>query len=677
MTITYTARVANVRFCSFSKLLVLWKGSIYKLLYKEFLVFSFMYAVLSVAYRFVLMEEQKRYFEKLALYCNHYANLIPMAFVLGFYVTLVVNRWWSQYTSIPLPDRLMCVISGNVHGTDERGRMLRRTMMRYASLSALLILRSVSTAVIKRFPTMDHVVEAGFMTRDERKKYESLHSPYNKYWIPCVWFTNLAANGRKEGRIRDDNALKLLMEELNTFRAKCSLLFHYDWISIPLVYTQVVTIAVYSFFMTCLIGRQFLDPAQGYAGHDIDLYVPVFTLLQFFFYAGWLKVAEQLINPFGEDDDDFETNRLIDRNFQGCIDCSCDCCIQVSMMAVDDMYQDLPLMEKDRYWNESNPRPPYTAATVFVLQKPSFQGSTFDMTISKDDMHFQPMEEIEENMEQGNRHHVPLFSRLLPSGPSPASFRSSIARTARPFHLLKRRNSVSSDASMYSCLCQDTQSTVCSCGTYTDHKPLAKIHFLSEDAQPERRGSEAGESGLNLGGGGEEKAGTAPPAGFAPPLQAFGRDGLLDTPSRAGGGDPAAWEADGPSSPAAAAGGEGAPRVIRTCDPRVDGHEERGCGSRSPDHGRPAGETTPPVAFSARRPGAHGHSPPPLLLPDPAERPRAAAAKRALRAAGGSEDGGSPLHSPELLRVNGRDPHLPSNPPPPGCQGERSDQGLD
>lgn len=56
------------------------------------------------------------------------------------------------------------------------------------------------------------------------------------------------------------------------------------------IFIQVATVAVYSFFLACLIGRQFLDPAQGYSGHDLDFYLPVFTLLQFFFYVGWLKV---------------------------------------------------------------------------------------------------------------------------------------------------------------------------------------------------------------------------------------------------------------------------------------------------------------------------------------------------------------------------------------------------
>ncbi|NWH67878.1 BEST4 protein, partial [Geococcyx californianus] len=110
-------------------------------------------------HRQLLTEDQKRLFTKVAQYCNHSTDLIPISFVLGFYVTLIVNRWWAQYTSIPLPDQLMCVISSNVHGKDERGRILRRTLIRYTNLSAVLILRSVSTRVLKRFPTMDHVVE--------------------------------------------------------------------------------------------------------------------------------------------------------------------------------------------------------------------------------------------------------------------------------------------------------------------------------------------------------------------------------------------------------------------------------------------------------------------------------------------------------------------------------------
>ncbi|XP_066564039.1 bestrophin-2a [Amia ocellicauda] len=487
MTVTYTARVANARFCGFSKLLLAWKGSIYKLLYKEFLAFFVMYVGISMTYRFGLPDDHKRSFEKLAIYCNHYASLIPMSFVLGFYVNLVVNRWWSQYKSIPLPDRLMLVVAGGVHGSDERGRLLRRTLMRYAALSGLLILRSVSTAVFKRFPTVDHVVEAGFMTREERKKFESIPCPYNKYWTPCLWFTNLLSLARTEGRIRDDHTLKLLTEELNSFRGNCSSLFHYDMISVPLVYTQVVTIAVYSFFVVCLIGRQFLDPSQGYPGHDLDLYIPIFTLLQFFFYAGWLKVAEQLINPFGEDDDDFETNWLIDRNFL------------VSMVAVDEMYGDLPVMERDRYWNDSNPRPPYTAATVFVLRKPSFQGSTFDMAVPKEEMHFQQLENIAENTEEPhNANNMALLNRLLSAAPSPASLGSALTRTsARLQQQLARRSSCDSDSSsLNSCLCPDTQSTLCSCGGGSreaggEHTPLGAVQFTpgDGDAQPDPRES--------------------------------------------------------------------------------------------------------------------------------------------------------------------------------------------
>ncbi|NWH42750.1 BEST4 protein, partial [Fregata magnificens] len=441
MTVSYTLKVANSRFGGFSKLLFRWKGSIYKLLYKEFIVFVVLYAMLSLVYRWLLTEEQKRLYTKVAQYCNRSTDHIPMSFVLGFYVTLIVNRWWAQYTSIPLPDQLMCVISSNVHGKDERGRILRRTLIRYANLSAVLILRSVSTRVLKRFPTMDHVVEAGFMTQDERKKFESLHSDFNKYWIPCVWFTNLAAQARRDGRIRDDVALRLLMDELNLYRAKCSMLFHYDWISIPLVYTQVVTIAVYSFFAFCLIGRQFLEPLEPGQEGDLDMYIPLSTLLQFFFYAGWLKVAEQIINPFGEDDDDFETNKLIDRN------------LQVSLLSVDDMYQNLPPAVKDKYWNESTAQPPYTMATAAETLKPSFLGSTFDMRMCDDVEQSQPAD-ASPSMP---RIQTPLLSRFFTAA-SPAISIKNFGWGSRGHPHLRRPRADSDFPSPYPSRSEDPES---------------------------------------------------------------------------------------------------------------------------------------------------------------------------------------------------------------------------
>ena len=45
---------------------------------------------------------------------------------------------------------------------------------------------------------------------------------------------------------------------------------------------------------------------------------PIFNLkvLQFLFYVGWLKTAEALLNPYGEDDEDFDTNWMVDRHLQ-------------------------------------------------------------------------------------------------------------------------------------------------------------------------------------------------------------------------------------------------------------------------------------------------------------------------------------------------------------------------
>ncbi|KAK2100350.1 Bestrophin-1 [Saguinus oedipus] len=148
-------------------------------------------------------------------------SLAPRPSCPGFYVTLVVTRWWNQYENLPWPDRLMSLVSGFVEGKDEQGRLLRRTLIRYANLGNVLILRSVSTAVYKRFPSAQHLVQAGFMTPAEHKQLEKLSLPHNMFWVPWVWFANLSMKAWLGGRIRDPILLQSLLNVSPLYRQGC------------------------------------------------------------------------------------------------------------------------------------------------------------------------------------------------------------------------------------------------------------------------------------------------------------------------------------------------------------------------------------------------------------------------------------------------------------------------
>ena len=206
-----------------------------------------------------------------------------------------------------------------------------------------------------------------------------------KYWLTLVWAGAIVQRARKEGRIKEDFGFHTILKEINKFRIGCGTLMSYDWISVPLVYTQVVTLAVYSFFLASLLGRQFLDPEKNYPGQSMDLVVPIFTFLQFFFYMGWLKVAEALINPFGEDDDDFESNFLIDRN------------LQVAYLIVDEMHAEHPELVKDHYWDEGVPDElPYTLAAEETRTDEPWTESTAGVTVGAEQAEFTARDDDEE-----------------------------------------------------------------------------------------------------------------------------------------------------------------------------------------------------------------------------------------------------------------------------------------
>ena len=44
--------------------------------------------------------------------------------------------------------------------------------------------------------------------------------------------------------------------------------------------------------------------------------LPIFTIFKFLFIFGWLRTAETLYDPFGEDDEDFNINELLNRHLR-------------------------------------------------------------------------------------------------------------------------------------------------------------------------------------------------------------------------------------------------------------------------------------------------------------------------------------------------------------------------
>ncbi|RXG61864.1 Bestrophin-2 [Armadillidium vulgare] len=182
----------------------------------------------------------------------------------------------------------------------------------------------------------------GFLNENEKAIFDRMDEVSNhpKYWMPFVWANTIVSRARREGRIRDDFSVKTVADSLNNFRTGCRRLLTYDQISLPLVYTQV---------------------------------------------------AETLLNPFGEDDDDFNMNSMVDFN------------LQISYLIVDEMHNESPELIKDTYWDDVVPQElPYTLASQHLKIEPP-QGSASDIVVPEKEQEFiwfSTVSEIKEENEE-------------------------------------------------------------------------------------------------------------------------------------------------------------------------------------------------------------------------------------------------------------------------------------
>jgi len=243
---------------------------------------------------------------------------------------------------------------------DEDGRQnerIRRTVVRYLILAYVLCLRRISSRVRNQFPDMDSLLASWLIRKDEvaligdeDQGKIGRHGGSN-WWLPIKWSVSIVRDNFIEGRV-NENAYVSIVRGISGYRKSLTDVSTYGHVPVPLVYTQVVHLAVYFYFAVALIGRQSIIT---HARDDTyQSYIPMFLIAEFIFYFGWLKVAITLYNPFGDDDNDFDLIALVNRHIRVCMD-----------IVNDEREGQVPSIEDDLFW-----QPPPDAPKDW---KPSFE----------------------------------------------------------------------------------------------------------------------------------------------------------------------------------------------------------------------------------------------------------------------------------------------------------------
>ncbi|VDM42588.1 unnamed protein product [Toxocara canis] len=341
MTVRYNLDVSTSRPWTLFKLLFRWRGSVWKSITFELAVWLTLYFSTTVVYRFALNKSQKRNFEQFVYFLDGKLHYIPLDFMLGFFVTSVLSRWNTFFNNIGYIDNIALMVAAYVRGSDEKTRKMRRNIVRYCVLSQALVFRDISMRVRRRFPNLDAITTAGFMMEHEKEKFEEIQYRYAKYWMPFQWALSLCDEARRQQKIASDWLLEKVGEEIKLFRTNMAVLCNYDWVPLPIAYPQLIVLTVHVYFLVCVISRQHILSDDAPNKSKFDMIFPIMTTLQFVFYMGWLKVAEVILNPFGEDDDDFEGNFLLDKN------------LAIGLTVVDEGYNKTPEVLKDAFWNDT------------------------------------------------------------------------------------------------------------------------------------------------------------------------------------------------------------------------------------------------------------------------------------------------------------------------------------
>ena len=184
-----------------------WKRSFFQLIWKQAVIYYLISLTLTLVYLYVLDSESQARFELVTVYFSRFNNL-PAQFLLGFFTSIALNRWFSTIQSMPGTSRVITVFIVSVKDKEdpvERQSRLEKLdqYIRYVLLAWILTFRVVNDSLRRKFPTLLEIQNAGFLTDKERRYLEAYKTNLtDKKSLALVvydWLNMILREGAKSG----------------------------------------------------------------------------------------------------------------------------------------------------------------------------------------------------------------------------------------------------------------------------------------------------------------------------------------------------------------------------------------------------------------------------------------------------------------------------------------------
>ncbi|XP_046635959.1 bestrophin-4-like [Daphnia pulicaria] len=331
------------------KTLFRWRGSIYKLVWRQFVIYYALYLLMTIVYEFMLDEPGRRHFEALTRYFSKSASTLNLMIMLGFFTSTTLQRLFTMQTAIPGTAKIISSFTMSLKPDLPEGSVVVRLYARWVVLSWILAFRSVSGPLREKYPDMISLQIKGILQPHERLILERAETEGDLTPRPLIvidWMLLLLKECSTFNRYSNKSSSHKNVEMLMAFKKSCGNLIKFATKNMPHAVIQAVMIAVYYFGLMTMLARDLSTPSPGKPipqqpeehqtdviqesidsfpkypdggrpDHDnivknIILYFPLMPLIQFFIFFAWLTFGRMAVNPFGEDETDIDLDVLLE-----------------------------------------------------------------------------------------------------------------------------------------------------------------------------------------------------------------------------------------------------------------------------------------------------------------------------------------------------------------------------